>query len=257
MPDNSNEIRRIAHWQSIYSNNAASGIMSPDEVAGLKFWLDPSDNSTVLNNSDVAASDSEGVKTIQDKSSSGLDITQTNPALQPTYLTSPSYLGAAAMYFDGTETMKRTVGAVIAQGNTSFAVFAYTDPTSTGARIYLASGNDLNLFCGQASISGSDSSIRTYAGADIAQVLYATQAAHLTCVEWNGASTNHYKDGSASAAASGNAGTGQTAGLALGAINNGTLQAKVEIGEILVYDSILGAADRAAISRYLVSKWGI
>lgn len=257
MPDNNNEIRRIAHWQSIYSNNASGGLTDPSTIAGLKWWIDPSDGSTMQDVSSQPVSSGSGIYYVRDKSANSWDITTTNATLQATYQTSPTYLSQPVMTFDGVnQYIRRTTDTIVDQGNTMFIVWAYTGtPISTA--IHFGSGTSNSVFLGQQDLSGGFSRQRTFAGSDGAFINYLQQNANMTAVEWNGASSKHYKNGSTTAEWTQNIGTNTSIGATLGATSTGALKVACEIGEILVYNSILSAENLSLVSAYLKSKWGI
>jgi hypothetical protein len=72
---------RIGNFARLYT----PGLI--EEIGSLVVWLDSQDNSTVLNSSDLPATDNEQITTWKDKSGQNRDFTQISSTNRPTYRT--------------------------------------------------------------------------------------------------------------------------------------------------------------------------
>jgi len=268
-----------------------SALVSPTEITGLQLWLDASDASTLFNatsGGSLVAADG-GVARWEDKSGNGRHATQATSGNRPLRKTAIQG-GKDVLRFDGsndslsiassTETFKflhGTVGTVVyvARYGTSANPNAQYGLISTGA----ASGNEIGYFHSyddrspsannailssairdaggfRAWINRVDDQVAPNAFISCSEVIDAgnATAANRSIVRINGG-----------AAIQGNSLTNSPSGndsqfdLTIGVIISSSPTAHMlgDIAEIIVYDTALSDANRSAVERYLIAKYGV
>jgi len=245
--------------------------------SGLQLWLDASDAQTLFDATSGGSLVSAGgsVARWADKSGNGRHATQDTQSLQPLRRTAVQS-GLDVLRFDGSDdslvaanvfaaTTEYTVlfvgrGDAINDSGRAFLSLAPT-ATSTNGYFHYIYRNDISnksrvLF----STNGVDQGLSSDTASSISyNAFHCMSAVHsATRREWwiNSASQGTANTATGSAAFS-------SAELRLGwyyarsAIDQGFYALSGDIGEVLVYGSVLSDANRAAAESYLISKWGI
>ena len=235
--------------------NAGVGFL-PTDISGLVLWLDSTDNDTILNASDLAASNGENVKTWQDKSGNDYHVTQSTVNRQPIYKTSAVALSKPVIHFDdvvNSTALQRTTDSIQTTGSTMF--MAFSNANAGGPNSIIMSGGNANghLITENGAVSGGTEIVMT-AGAAVNPADYMFDTGYALAMVWNGASSKHYQNGVLQGTA--NAGTLTSSGITIGAFRTGAAPADIQFGEVLYYDSVLDDAQVATVSDYLASKYG-
>jgi autotransporter-associated beta strand protein len=209
-------------------------------VAGACYWLDASSTAIVK---DAAGK----VSAWNDVSGNGRNFTQTTASNQPTYSADGLAAGKPSIHFDGgtinlkyaAGTSPQTVFIVNKPDATAFGglsgIWGNDNPGDKGIRGASATswqtagdGNDfINGTGGAIYINGSTVAGGSFGTAGAAHLMEATRGANHTAA---------YNDTD------------------LGGYYGGRYY-KGDISEVLVYDTVLSAADRAAVENYLMYKW--
>jgi N-methylhydantoinase B/oxoprolinase/acetone carboxylase alpha subunit len=246
----------------INSYRFASADISPPDITGLDLWLDASDNSTVLDATDTAASDNEAVKTWQDKSGNANHAVQATVADQPLWLAS-EINGNGAIDFDGTNYMLGTSDLTPRQPDEK-TVFIVCYPDVTGVDF------PINLYdLWQSQPAGSIGAIsvevayrisgRTWVSDQApstsnANIITLTQAStgnlFAAVSMWLNGAVVTRDSGTDGAFVNGNK------SYSLGG-SGGTADYNGRLCEIIVYDTELSTADRESVETYLANKWAI
>ena len=222
----------------------ASGF-NPKSIAGLAWWLDAADTSTVtLNGSTVSA--------WGDKSGNARNVVQAIANNQPSYANSQN--GKKVITFNGASTRLATSSAY-SLGTSGYTFMAVAFHIS-GFHV-LAEGGALNPYIStdpNAAIRG----FRHWDGsseADTGGGAYTSSTWFLLEVVVSAASRLIVVDGSLKATG---AGTSRTASFqTIGATTAGGFFWDGRVAEVLVYSSALPATQRAAARKYLGLKWGV
>lgn len=221
----------------------------PTKISGIQLWLDASDPSTVLQSSggSPAVNDGDPVGYWADKSGKARHLSQTDGTKKPA-LKLAIKNGKNVVRWDSTNDALEGSDSIVSQPDTIFIVasnkstgYFYFDGTSNPSRqaIFYQSGK-----------------YDVYAGTEL---LVGTTNTNYKIIEaqFNGSNTSLYVN--SSLVGSGNSGSGSLAGIVLGnsSANAYAYPLGGDIAEVLIYDSILSASDRALITNYLNSKWSI
>jgi hypothetical protein len=221
----------------------ASGF-SPRSIAGLAWWLDAADTSTVtLNGSTVSA--------WGDKSGNARNVVQAVANNQPSYANSQN--GRKVITFNGTSNRLAT-SAAYSLGTSGYTFMAVA--FHGGGFHVLAEGGNLNPYI-STDANGSIKGFKHYDGAnglDTGDGAYTTSTWFVLEVVVSAASRLIVVDGSLKVTGSG---TSRTASFQnIGATSAGFFWGG-RVAEVLVYSSALAATQRAAARNYLGSKWGV
>lgn len=245
---------------------AAAGF-APTDITGCDLWLDASDNSTVLDATDTAASDDEAVKTWQDKSGNANHAAQSTAANQP-LRRAAEVNGLDALDFDGAndymvgtsdltprQTDAKTIFVVCKLDTLAVTHITYTPYNSTstnGTRGSLAYNSTVGL--NYAVLGGFEASTDETVG---------TASAYIHTYSQSGSGNLHdvmtqWQDGSELTRTSGGDQllVDKSCTYDVGAWNNGDFT-NGKMCEIIVYDSELSTANRESVESYLGSKWGV
>lgn len=192
-------------------------------------------------------SDTQSVTSWTDRSGNGRHLAQGTAGNQPAYRTAIQN-ALPVVRFDGSNDH---VGATftLAPPYTLFVVSAFRAAFVANAFVVSSPTLATGLF-----YRSSSTNMQQYSGSVGAVVTTTPEAWHAYTSEFNGASSTLRVDGGA--AATGNPGAGVPGGVRVGTDNVGAQAATVDVGELLVYASILSAANRAAVEAYLKAKWG-
>lgn len=211
---------------------------SPDSIAGLELWLDAY--------SLVATADAASVASWDDKSIYDLDVSEATN--QPTKRTDGQ--GRPYVLFDGTNDLMATNWAQFTAPNTVFLA-GQIDSYDATVRGFVQVGgtNGVRIAFDNANlkgVTGADVANTSLPALDTPFVATASKVA-------GGAVTiqrNLVTAVSQASAAAVTAGTVQVADTAADS------PAAVAVYELLVYNTVLAAADQARVQRYLMKKWG-
>ena len=221
------------------SRAAASGGWTPTSVAGLQYWYDFSNSSSLtLSGSNI--------QTVNDLS--GNSRTGTGSASNPTLVTgAQNGLSVASFVFSNSQ--KFTLASPYTPAD--FTCLAVMKPTTNRPSVALSSTANTNAY---GIVYYTDNTVYSRGQSGMWQASAGSYAGafHLFSVK-NSSSGQFYVDQSTITTSSGGSG-------ATGSIDNigvyAGLYSNCQIGEILFYSSALGATDFNAASSYLKAKWG-
>jgi len=244
-----------------YATPPAPTFDPENDVAGLALWLEA--RYGVLNNSDAAAANGEGVKTWQDQSSGERHIAQSTVGLRPVLNTSPgvSFNGQPVISFDGIDDfLIRTTAEANdlmdgANGVTIFMVWAPRDNNSH-FNIPLSGGtaNGPLFFENGESVVDTSVNMMMGAGANVLTSVYNYETKYYTTLQFNGASSKHWKNGSLVGTA--NAGTNTADGISVGALRTGVEPVKMYLAALLLYYGALTQEEIDLVEDYLTTVYG-
>lgn len=221
----------------------ASGGFSPKNIAGLVYWLDASQSSTVTVET--------GVAEWRDSAGSSIKASQVSANSQPAYQTAVQS-GKNAVYFDGAND-SITMGDLSSFFPSAVtALFAYKASNSTEYSLYTDNNN---------SAFWAYPTNRTYIGTfkstrlnNVSSPLMPTNSAAVVAIASSSAAYRVYVDDvlAHDVAADFLVGTNHRIGLNdLGAAFKGWLY------EVILYSSVLSDADLSSAYKYLKAKWGL
>lgn len=232
----------------------ASGF-NPKSIAGLAFWLDASDSSTITT--------ATGVSQWRDKSANAYAFTQSTGNNQPA-LTSAGQNGRNTITFDGSS--DKLVSPAGLSLSSTHSVFVVVNPRVRKIAPFLVGSVNTGLFYGDGSSSFSGTKFAAYG---VSRAVYGggtitTGVYQVFTAVCSGATLptdlSMWTNGTGGAATTATAGTAPTASLS-SPISVGAFEASQywdgAIGEIVVYSSALATSQRQAVERYLGKKWGI
>lgn len=224
------------------AGTAANGPFDPATLNPL-VWLKPEAWAAMA---DAAAISSWA------NSGSGVALTQAVGGLQPTVRKAVKN-GLDVVRFDGGDMLR--AGFTLAQPAQVFAVAKFVDITG-GQALWdgWATSNSMSL----ASASGVNN-LRAYSGGANQPALFSDTNLewHSYMVRYQGASSVYALDGAAEQTPAA-LGTSSPGGLGLAGIYSSgvTSGARVDIGEVLLFNTALSAANALAVAGYLKTKWG-
>jgi hypothetical protein len=215
----------------------------PTNIASLVAWYDASDSSTRT----IAT----GVSNLADKSGNGNDLAQPTGSMQPTVLSAfkngldmlDFNSGATQDLFRTTWTqgsLSQPMTIVFVGGWDVTTTSMYMYDTGSGGRNYLAGGTVYNLG------GGSAIAIGTMVVGD-----------HLYYAEHNTTSSSLERAGAVEG--TGNVGTNAWNGLVIGnyQARNPSNDLNGQVGEFFVFNEVLSAEDKSAVTTYLGDKWAV
>lgn len=225
---------------------------SPLAISGCIAWLDPMDPNMAFTDTGLTtlANVGDSCKGLKDKSGQGNHLTQATGSAAPTVSTG-GFGTRRCLSGDGGDSMSRNTftGGAVAPPYTMCLVYNVTP----GGFVYLADNgttNDSGIL-----LSGTATDIEVYAGALVAETVSSAHGAHSAIVTWDGTDTA-YVDGTAATGA-GDAGNVSLNGLTLFSYGGGPgSQPTGYIGDVVIYNKKLSAAEIALLARYLRAKWG-
>ena len=245
--------------------SAAAADFVPTEVAGLEFWIDAGDTSTLFTDTSGTtgvASDGDAIARIEDLSGNGYHVTQGSAVYQPQYKESIQNGRSVARFssdhltsgsnFSITGSSARTIFVVaskdvatnsiyVSWGTAGNAQDAYSVTQEYGVRI--SGGNKLFAVAGSTSVF------------TVATFLQSTSTLAGLTFFHNGSSESSTSSGGTTSTLN----TSATSIVVGGWVPSSptTNPADADIAEILIYDSALGTSDREAVETYLGGKWAI
>lgn len=223
----------------------AAAAFSPLDIAGLQFWLDFSDITTLYQDAaktTPVTADGDVIGAAADKSGNGRDHTQATTSKKPLYKVGIQN-GLSVGRFDGTDD---ALTATISVNQPYTALFAWSTTINSGLNELWRAG--ISIFRMNTPLWN------LYAGVDAAGLAYAISTFAATCAVYNGASSIQYKN--LSTTNTGNPGTAAFTNPGLG----GTIGGRYfpgDLGEFLFYSSALSLANITLLFGYLNTKWSI
>ena len=245
--------------QNYNTNVIAKGGFNPKSITGISLWFDPSDSSTLYQNSSLTtpiSADGQTVSGMADKSGNGYYATST---AGPTYKTN-IVNGKSILRFNGSQWINNVSYSF---PNTAYSIFAIgylTTNNGTYQRLLQAYPDGV-LFLGTLNgVIATFTGVGNWQGGVAANSPSYTQTGTWYCTEMllTGSTLYPYVTGNAQTT-KGSSTTSSFTNLNIGGAN-GAYSGQPwtgDIGEILVYNSYLADADRQKIEGYLAWKWGI
>ena len=249
-----------------YRFAAAGGITDPTNITGCDLWLDASDNSTVLDATDTAASDDEAVKTWQDKSGNANHAVQSTAANQP-LRRAAQINGLDALDFDGVFAYMVGTSDLTPRQTSAKTIFLALASDTTVSSDYIFTPYDL-VGGTTGSVGGFTPEIayRCSGRTWISSSPCSTSGANIITLTQSGSGDIHsvismWLDGASVTRTGGNDGSladRSCVYIAGGLYSNSQTNAfDGRLCEIIVYDSELSTTDRESVETYLADKWGI
>ncbi|MCX6925523.1 MAG: autotransporter-associated beta strand repeat-containing protein, partial [Verrucomicrobia bacterium] len=227
-------------------------VLSP--LPGAVLWLDGADPTTLF--TDAAGTvpvttSGDVVARWNDKSGHGNNVTLTGTQTGPTYQADVQ-LGQSVARFSTDTTCGMTTPVTVSSGNVSiFLVYSYRSDASIFRRAIQGSNNWL--------MGPYNHQYQTYANGWVPSGVSTVQDQFVLheVIEATGGALSQYINGVPAGSSSGRTYPGK---LYLGTGTGGTAPPYAEpldgdIAELLVYPSVLSAADRASVETYLRAKW--
>jgi hypothetical protein len=225
--------RRAPTRQRGYQPRLGTRLLRPAPPSPVAWWKADS----------LALSNGAAVTSWTDSSGNGQTLAQATGALQPTYVTNVVG-GNPVVRFDGTRYLDATI-TTRTQPNTWFVVLR---PSTTAAMANVTSG-------GEEILVDAGGLVEVWGGASSVSNITATAGSWLAVgVQINGASSAIWSDNTAGTI--GSLGTDPT-GTALRVGNHTSLSRFFtgDIAEIILYNQVLSATDRASVFSYLHAKY--
>lgn len=242
----------------LQANSSSYGIKTPKQISGCVLWLDASDSSSVVLTSGK-------VSQWSDKSGNLNHVTQSNASYRPNYV-SNSINNLNTIYFtqssgtnlrktnfpaDTTKTVFLVFNAKYGPSNARILNFSYGTATADFGVYTQNSYKNYFLY----SNSGGGASSFTGSGyVDNNNIITITQngyAANSTTLYENGKVLGTFSPNTTS--------TWDDAGLTIGGNGNTTSGENFtgNVGELIIYNSVLSTKEREQIENYLSKKWRI
>jgi hypothetical protein len=224
----------------------ALGTFTPAQISGCQVWL-AADKIVGLN-------DGDSVSSWADQSGNGRDFAQASATLKPLYKTS-IINGNPVVRFDGSDDYLNC--ALASGGFSAYAIALVVRPLAAESAeglfqwaSVLSSGTPYLL------IQRNSTTVRFYNTNAAYQftTTHATNATRLYILTWNGTTWTLYVDGGSPSSVNT---SGFTAGTTIYLGNGYAGYANVDLAEFVLYDAVPPDADRANLTAYLKSKYGI
>lgn len=242
-------VAAINHTQGEWSTSVAvtpSAGLDPSSIAGLEFWVDASDSSTLYDATTGGSlvADGGSVARMEDKSGNSRHVTGTGMTR--------TAAGQNGLDVIGIGSGSKTIAMSVPQSaRTMF--FAYSADSTSTTQILLASSSPTFIVY-HASGNGKiyDGAFRTFGAGSSAT------GPQVETYSLESGSANLFRNGS-------QIGTTQShstkaIGGTVSFFHNGNFTGGPPLGnffECLIYDSALNSTDREAVENYLLAKWGI
>jgi lysophospholipase L1-like esterase len=225
---------------------------TPDQISGLKLWLDAS--SGVTKDGSTPAIDGDTVQQWNDLSVGGFNATQATAGNRPTYKTN-IINGNPVLRFNGAHNMT-TASFLDSSFNTSFTFFIVTSKTDTTLKVS-TSNSGISWYSG----GTSNSIVANYLhlGGQIVQAAIGTKLTTNPTIQafrYNGSQSTIWFDGVSKSES--RTGTLQLSGaLTVGSLSSNSFYYNGDIAEIIIYNSALDDTQVGQIESYLEVKYGI
>jgi hypothetical protein len=225
-----------------YSVPPATRAFTPLDVPGCALWLDGADSATIIGN----------VTSVREKAN--------NVTFTATGTVTTSTIGATqSLNFAGAGYLSGSVNSLLV--GTSFIVFNATS-TNTAANPYFPfftwrdSAGQLNFPAFGYVPGGVIAPYTTYIGVGTPTTAVTIGNTYLTSYSWSGTTTAVGFNGATPTSGTQPSFTSTETVMWIGHDNQAQTLA-ANIGEILIYNSVLSAAQRQAVEGYLANKWGL
>lgn len=238
-------------------NMAAAGSATPTSVSGLLFWYNP-DGSLwkESSRSTAATADGDEIGAWDDASSNADHATQGVAGLLPILKTGVNGVdGHNVVRFDGTNDQLTATGAE--GGRKPFTFFALVKLNGTSQNGTVIGGPvggiqvDVNASAGQVRLMHQSTAL---IGAKSTALADAT--ATILCVSYSGTGVWTWYTKANVANGTGTQNVTPTSGtLYLGAADGSSTFFKGDMGDVFMFDSVLGSSDRQSMLDYLTSKY--
>jgi hypothetical protein len=239
---------------------------TPASVTGLQLWLDASDASSLYDatsGGSLVAADG-AVARWQDKSGNARHATQATSGSRPLCRTAVKN-GMAALEFNGTSNYLDISSTLSFSEYTVFVVAKRS--TVSGSAGILSSDNGAGTRSSQCCrVSGANIESISFSSTTGGTVVTATSSATVSANEWFTAAVTQssttlsiYKNGTSVASVSAthhSTAVSPTVGRLLKNLSDSFMW-DGNIAEIIFYSNALSDTSRAAVSSYLIQKWGI
>lgn len=235
---------------SILKAPSGGGGFAPTDIAGLVGWWDASDASTIT-------ASSGAVSQWDDKSASGLDVTQATGSNQPSTGINTQN-GLNVISFGSGDLLRVTpVTAICGSAFTIFFVFRKTGANNSfeAAPITMTAGNAARPI----DAWGANRYITTTAAVNSTDIRATTLWSQISWTGVSGASSTFTERKDGAFVASGNrpnslSTTGQI--ITMASRGDGVTKLTGDVAEIVVYDVELTGTDLTDVEAYLATKWG-
>lgn len=214
---------------------------SPDQIAGLGLWLD---GYSFVDDASATAEAAWDDKSVYDR-----DMAQGTGANQPLKYTDGK--GRPYLLFDGTNDAMATAWALFGDPNTVFVVAQLVSVDATTRGIVQVGGT------GGVRIAFNSSNIMVKTGSDSQNdTLPALNTTFVGCATKAASGDGKYSTNLGS----------QVTATSTQAVTDGICElgdttadsaAAIRLYEVIVYDTVLSAENRARVTRYLMKKWGV
>lgn len=232
------------------------GDIGPVPISGLLSWYDFADASTLYQDTartSPITADGQTIKGVTDKGSAAkhLSVALTDGPLYKAAILGGKSIGrfSAAR----ADMLQATSNHNAVQPNTIFLV-AQIPAAATQMNIVTSPSGPQNALY----LFGDPSIGAMFSGGTVnSSVTVDDNVARIWCGVFNTPSSKLYLGGGA-AAATGDPGSNEISQLALGASSSGSDQKVTgDVGEVLIYDTLLTLAQINTVGAYLNSKWGV
>ena len=236
---------------------SVSYAFAPTQITGCQLWLDAQDNSTISLTSGY-------VSAVTDKAL-GTSFTSTGPTPANLTVASASINSYQSFYFNNAAGNYVGLHGNLAQLTTGTAIFVMKYlSTQNGAWRPIFGWNDNGST--QSIAYGTNLSGTGVAGPYIENIGYNGSATatltnnglYIVTFTFTGTTTGVGYNGQISLTAgtvSSYSGSGTSIGICTEA--SGTQNTNVYLGEIIIYNTVLGSTDRQKVESYLAQKWGV
>lgn len=235
---------------------AAAGGFDPNTIAGLKLWLKADAGTFQTSGGSAATADADPIGQWQDQSGQGNHVAQTTAGKRP-QLKLAIQNGLPIVRWDGSDDLlTASFGGSVSR--TIFAVAASRDVTAW-APISLQGANPGISFGwnGPTNPTHVYNVVNNVAFGALSSSVTTNNTFILLTGKWSGSGNVLYWNGASDATdgttAAGSAGQTLAVG---GRPENDIGFAKLDLGELLIYDAALSDVDRLAVEGYLRTRWG-
>jgi hypothetical protein len=245
---------------------AGGGAWAPTDLASLAAWYDFSDAATLFVDAGTTpvSADAQAIYQANDKSGSGLHLTQATAGSRPTYKTGIQN-GASVGRYDGGDNLARAsvaLSSLVGNASGTGVVVMFQKGTTARNTVYrldaTTTANTLNVYATFDNTFYYDHGHAAGGGRiSVAQPAGWDDTWHILVVHRNGATGKIYIDGGAeilSASFTDEADATQSGTYYLG--GNSTMLGG-DIGELVHCKTALIPADLNALGGYLAAKWGL
>ena len=233
----------------VISLSAQTGPAGVGSAANNVIWL----NADILTYSTVPF-----ISAWPDQSGNGNDFTQSTSSRQPKRVTYPGFNG---LRFDGGDWVNRgAVGALNTTNHTQYIVYNGFKPNHTGILFNSSFTQSSQFFRTYRSGGNINSWVLTNSLGTRQNTTTNSSSFQIISSYWDGAAQtwNSYKNGTSFGSKTGANGnpTGNYLNT-VGAAANGSYRFDGDIGEIIIYNTVLNSAQRNIVDNYLSSKFGV